>query len=286
MGVRIADVVGFAGDRSPLLESFRTLRSTLQYFNVDGNLRKILVTSGLPQEGKTVTTVNLAISLAMSGKRVIVLEADLRRPMVHEYLGLANEVGLSNVLAGSSSVPAALQLVSMDSFIPARSRKGENGHAPLAAAQEPLLHHFGATASKPGGVAAVRSHGRHCAANWSSLADYVLVDTPPVLPVSDAVALAPNVDAVILTARLNSTTRDEIAQVRGLLEQGRRARDRCGGRRGQGPARPLLPERLPLSLRRVRLPVTRRPARVSTGGGAIPPGKPQTSTGATRRQSL
>ena len=66
-------MVGFAGDRSPLLESFRTLRSTLQYFNVDGSLHTILVTSGLPQEGKTVTTVNLAISLALSGKRVIVL---------------------------------------------------------------------------------------------------------------------------------------------------------------------------------------------------------------------
>ena len=65
---------------SALLESFRTLRSSLQYFDVDGDLHTILITSGLPQEGKTVTTVNLAISLALSGKRVIILEADLRRP--------------------------------------------------------------------------------------------------------------------------------------------------------------------------------------------------------------
>jgi succinoglycan biosynthesis transport protein ExoP len=217
-GVRTAEVVGFAGDRSPLLESFRTLRSTLQYFNVDGSLRKILVTSGLPQEGKTVTTVNLAISLAMSGKRVIVLEADLRRPMVHEYLGLANEIGLSNVLAGNSSLPAALQLVSMDSFIPARSRKGENGAAPSVLRKNLYCITSGPLPPNPAELLQ-STRMADIVSELEQLADYVLVDSPPVLPVSDAMALATNVDAVILTARLNSTTRDEIAQVRGLLQR-------------------------------------------------------------------
>jgi succinoglycan biosynthesis transport protein ExoP len=215
---RTGDVVGFAGDRSPLLESFRTLRSTLQYFNVDGNLRKILVTSGLPQEGKTVTTVNLAISLAMSGKRVIVLEADLRRPMVHEYLGLTNEIGLSSVLAGNSSVPAALQLVSMDSFIPARSRKGENDAAPSVLRKN--LYCITSGPHPPNPAELLQSaRMADIVRELEQLADYVLVDSPPVLPVSDAMALATNVDAVILTARLNSTTRDEIAQVHGLLQR-------------------------------------------------------------------
>ena len=157
---RTGEVVGFAGDRSPLLESFRTLRSTLQYFNVDGNLHKILITSGLPQEGKTVTTVNLAISLAMSGKRVIVLEADLRRPMVHEYLGLANEIGLSNVLAGNSSVPEALQLVSMDPYHPRQITQRRERARPLGASQEPILHHLWSAATESGGVAPVGSHDR------------------------------------------------------------------------------------------------------------------------------
>jgi succinoglycan biosynthesis transport protein ExoP len=217
-GVRVADVVGFAGDRSSMLESFRMLRSTLQYFNVDGNLHKILVTSGLPQEGKTVTTVNLAISLAMSGKRVIVLEADLRRPMVHAYLGLANEVGLSNVLAGNSSVPAALQLVSMDSFIPARSRKGEGGPAPSLLRKNLYCLTSGPLPPNPAELLQ-SSRMADIVRELEQLADYVLIDTPPVLPVSDAIALAPNADAVILTVRLNSTTRDEIIQVRGLLER-------------------------------------------------------------------
>jgi capsular exopolysaccharide synthesis family protein len=215
---RTGEIVGFAGDRSPLLESFRTLRSTLQYFNVDGNLHKILITSGLPQEGKTVTTVNLAISLAMSGKRVIVLEADLRRPMVHEYLGLANEIGLSNVLAGSSSVPEALQLVSMDPYIPARSRKGENAPAPSVLRKNLYCITSGPLPPNPAELLQ-SARMTETISELEHLADYLLIDSPPVLPVSDAVSLAPSADAVIIAARLHSTTRDEIAQVRGLLQR-------------------------------------------------------------------
>jgi Mrp family chromosome partitioning ATPase/capsular polysaccharide biosynthesis protein len=212
---RSLDVIGFAGDRSPLLESFRTLRSALQYFNVDGSLRKILVTSGLPVEGKTVTTINLGISLAMSGKRVIILEADLRRPMVHEYLGLENENGLSNLLAGRSSVASAMQLVPMDPLIPARSRKGEKG-SPLVIRKN--LYCITSGPLPPNPTELLQSaRMAEIIAELERLADYVLVDTPPVLPVSDAVALAPNVDAVILAARLNASTRGEIEQVCDVL---------------------------------------------------------------------
>ncbi len=158
---RSVEVVGFANNRSPLLESFRTLRSTLQYFNVDGELRTLLVTSGLPGEGKTVTTANLGISLAMSGKRVILLEADLRRAMLHEYLGLSNEAGLSNLLAGTSSVPGVMQLVQMDPLIPARSRKGDGGASALVDPQEPLLHNLRTAAAQPERAAPIFAYGGH-----------------------------------------------------------------------------------------------------------------------------
>ena len=116
-GGRSARPVGFVSHPA-LLESFRTLRSSLQYFDLDQSLRSLLITSGLPQEGKTITAVNLALSLALSGKRVILLEADLRRPMVPAYLGLANDVGLSTVLAGQAGLKDSLQLVELDPFIP------------------------------------------------------------------------------------------------------------------------------------------------------------------------
>jgi succinoglycan biosynthesis transport protein ExoP len=217
-GERSVEVIGFASDRSHLLEAFRTLRSSLQYFNVDGKLRKILVTSAVPLEGKTVTTVNLGISLALSGKRVIILEADLRRPMVHEYLGLTNEVGLSNVLAGVSSLPGTLQQVAMDPLIPARSRKGENG--PPAALLRKNLYCITSGPLPPNPAELLQSaRMSDVISELEHMADYLLIDTPPVLPVSDAMTLAPNVDAVILAARLHSSTRDQITAVRETLQR-------------------------------------------------------------------
>ena len=217
-GARSLRVVGFSGDKSPLLESFRALRSSLQYFNVDDNLRKILVTSGLPLEGKTVTTANLAISLAMSGKRVIVLEADLRRPMVHEYLNLDNQVGLSNVLAGSSSVPGAIQLVDMEPLLPSKSRGAEK--SPSALLMRKNLYCMTSGPLPPNPTELLQSaRMADVISELENLADYLLIDTPPVLPVSDALALAPQADAVILAARLHSTTRGELEQVREVLKR-------------------------------------------------------------------
>ncbi len=174
---RSSEVVGFASNRAPLLESFRTLRSTLQYFNVDGNLRKILITSGLPGEGKTVTTINLAISMAMSGRRVIILEADLRRPMLHEYLGLVNDVGLSNLLAGVSSVPGAMQLVQMDPLIPTRSRKGEVDSAKLVLRKNLYCITSGPLPPNPNELLQ-SARMAEIVTELEGLADYVLVDYP------------------------------------------------------------------------------------------------------------
>jgi len=215
---RALEVVGFANNRSPLLESFRTLRSTLQYFNVDNELRTIIVTSGLPGEGKTVTTANLAISLAMSGKRVIVLEADLRRPMLHEYLGLVNEAGLSNLLAGTTTVEGVMQLVQMDPLIPARSRKGESASSSLFMRKNLYCITSGPLPPNPNELLQ-SSRMADIVSELEGLADYVLIDTPPVLPVSDAVVLAAHSDAVILTTKLGATTRDEIARVREALHR-------------------------------------------------------------------
>lgn len=216
-GRRSTTAVGFEGPSHVLLEPFRTLRSSLQYFDVDGNLRTLLVTSSLAQEGKTVTTVNLAISLALSGKRVIVLEADLRRPMVHEYLSLENKIGLSSVLAGQSSVSGALQLVLMDSFIPPRARKDHNGESDRLVLRKNLYcMTSGPLPPNPSELlGSVRM--AHVVSELKHMADYLLIDTPPVLPVSDALTLAPHADAVILAAKLYSTTREEMEEVRSLL---------------------------------------------------------------------
>lgn len=218
-GRRSTTAIGFAGPGAALLEPFRTLRSSLQYFDVEGDMRTLLVTSALAQEGKTITTVNLAISLALSGKRVIVLEADLRRPMVHEYLNLENKVGLSSLLAGQSSVSGALQLVLMDAFIPPKARRDHNGESDRLVLRKNL--YCLTSGPLPPNPAELLGSVRmaHVISELKHMADYVLIDTPPVLPVSDALTLAPHADGVILAARLYSTTREEMEELRNLLNR-------------------------------------------------------------------
>ena len=214
---RSAAPVGFATHRS-LLEPFRTLRSSLQYFSVENQRPVWLITSALSREGKTVTTINLALSLALSGKRVIVVEADLRRPMVDTYLGLGAREGLSDVLAGMKQPTEVLQLVKATDYLPAggQNRQAEMGSRPMhrnlyVMASGPL----------PPNPAELLSSARMAKVvkELAETADCVLIDTPPVLLVSDALVLSKHVDGVILAARLNSTTRDEVREMRSLLDR-------------------------------------------------------------------
>lgn len=214
-GRRSVRPIGFSTHPS-LLEPFRTLRSSLQYFSVEKQHPIWLITSGLPQEGKTVTTINLGLSLALSGKRVIILEADLRRPMVHEYLEVDQNQGLSNVLAGTRQLAQVLQVVKADHFVPpeGRRRQGEEDAGLLqrnlyAMTSGPL----------PPNPAELLASDRMAKIiqELAGMVDCLLIDTPPVLMVSDALVLARHADGVILAARLDSTTRDEARETRSIL---------------------------------------------------------------------
>jgi capsular exopolysaccharide synthesis family protein len=218
-GERSAEVIGFEGSSSVLLESFRTLRSSLQYFETDEGPRTLLITSGLPQEGKTVTTVNLAISLALSGQRAIVLEADLRKPMIHKYLNLDNKVGLSSVLSGQSSIAGAMQLVLMEDFLPESARKAHGENIDTGILRKNL--YCVTSGPLPPNPAELLASTRmaNVIKELKQLCDFLLIDTPPVLPVSDALTLATEADAVIVTARLHSSTREEMGEVRNLIDR-------------------------------------------------------------------
>jgi capsular polysaccharide biosynthesis protein len=98
-----------ASAQSPRAESFRQLRTNLQFANVSGRAKTVLVTSSLPGEGKSTTATNLAISLAQAGQTVCLIDGDLRRPMVNEYLGLERNAGLTTALVGNADVNELLQ---------------------------------------------------------------------------------------------------------------------------------------------------------------------------------
>jgi capsular exopolysaccharide synthesis family protein len=216
-GKRSDAPVGFPSDRSPLLEPFRVLRSNLQYFDLDHRLRVILITSALPQEGKTVTAANLAFSLAISGARVILVDADLRKPMLHNYLGLDNEIGLTSALAGSHTVTEAFQLVQAENFV---STDDDSAPRPGLTNLQKNIYVLTSGPLPPNPAELVGSSRMEDLLAYAvEVSDYVIVDSPPVLLVADALSLSKQADGVILTARIGHTTTDEAAEARQLLER-------------------------------------------------------------------
>jgi len=211
--------IGFADKHSPLIESFRTLRSNLQYFGVDKEIRSILVTSALPRESKTTVSINLGLGLALSGARVILLEADLRRPMLHTYLKLGNEIGVSNALAGTHTFTEAMQLVRVDDYMPEDTRKQvPSGAEDLLLQKNLYCITSGPLPPNPSELMGSAKMQQLLRAAVET-ADYVIVDAPPLLAASDPLSLAPLVDGVLLTGRLYATTRDEAQAARELLNR-------------------------------------------------------------------
>ena len=183
---------------SPAAEAYRTLRTAVHFLGLDQPMRTLQVTSPNPQEGKTTTLTNLAVALARSGSTVAVVCCDLRRPRVHEFFGLRNDVGFTSVLLGKVGLAGAMQEV------PDQPRLSLLASGPLPPNPSELL-----------------SSRRTVEVFGSLQAEYdiVLIDAPPVLPVTDALVLSGRVDATLLVAVAGATTRKEVARAVELLRQ-------------------------------------------------------------------
>jgi Mrp family chromosome partitioning ATPase/capsular polysaccharide biosynthesis protein len=227
VGKRKRAIIGADGTREwvgfkhsgALLEAFRTLRSNLQYFSVE-NRQSVtwLITSAAPHEGKTTTTVNLGLSLALSGKRVVVLEADLRRPMVHEYLGVNQAPGLSNLLAGTKRLGDVLQFVKADEFMPSGSRRREGEEQPGLLQRNIYAVAAGPLPPNPAELLASDRMAK-LIKDLAGMTDCLLIDTAPVLAVSDALTIARHADGVIVVARLGTVTKDQVREMREVFER-------------------------------------------------------------------
>jgi succinoglycan biosynthesis transport protein ExoP len=174
--------------QSPRAEAFRQLRTNLQFVDVDHPRKVIVVTSAMPAEGKTTTTANLAIALAAAGSRVLLVEGDLRRPKVADLLGLERTVGLTSVLSGRLPVDEAIQAWGSGQLHVLAS-------GPLPPNPSELL------ASRQ--MTALVDELRRAY-------DVVLIDSPPLLPVTDAAAVAPATDGVLLVCRFRQTTKSQV----------------------------------------------------------------------------
>jgi len=181
--------------QSPRSEAFRQLRTNLQFVDVDNPRKVVVITSSLPGEGKSTTLVNLGIALASAGHRVLAVEADLRRPALADLLGLDRAVGLTSVLAGRVHVGQAVQHWPGGVDVLASGPLPPNPSELLASQQ---------MANMLGDLRAEY--------------DAILIDTPPLLPVTDAAAVAQATDGVILVCRYKETKREQLRTAVQALE--------------------------------------------------------------------
>ncbi|MGJ9411589.1 polysaccharide biosynthesis tyrosine autokinase [Aeromicrobium sp. CF4.19] len=180
---------------SPRAEAFRVLRTNVQFLNVDSAGRVFVVTSALPGEGKSTTACNLALALADGGFSVLLVEADLRRPKATGYFGLEPNVGVTTVLLGKVGFEDAVQEVSPRCALMASGPTPPN---PSELLQSEAMHRL-----------LTEARQRY---------DYVLVDVPPLLPVTDAAVLAAQADGALLVVRHNKTTSDQVEAAVDRLE--------------------------------------------------------------------
>ncbi|MBL8808866.1 MAG: polysaccharide biosynthesis tyrosine autokinase [Planctomycetaceae bacterium] len=172
--------------RSRPAEAYRSVRTAICFSAMSGSHKVLQVTSPAAGDGKSTLAINLATSLAQSGKRTVLVEADFRRPKVHKLTGVANEVGFADVLRGELTLPEVVQNTYVPDFFVIPCGKRPKNPAELLAKAE-----FSAELEK-----------------LRDMFDYVIVDTPPVLAVTDPCGVAAQVDGTIVCMRLSRHTRD------------------------------------------------------------------------------
>lgn len=184
------------GTQSPRAESFRQLRTNLQFANVSGRAKSVLVTSSLPGEGKSTTAANLSIALAQAGNTVCLIDADLRRPMISEYLGLDRSAGLTTALVGAADVNELLQPWGEDSLYILTSGQIPPNPSELLGSDDM----------------------KQLISRLEQAFDIVVIDAPPLLPVTDAAVLSQHVGGVVLVVGTQKLKQHDLAKSMAALE--------------------------------------------------------------------
>lgn len=183
--------------RSPGAEAYRSLRTNLEFSSLDEPLRTMVVTSPAPEAGKSTTLANLAVALAQAGRKVILVDCDLRRPSLHDIFGASNTAGLTSVILDDTTSTPPLRETGV-----AGLRLLTSGPLPPNPAE--LL----GSRRMAGLIQTLREQ-----------ADMVLFDAPPVIAVTDAVILASQVDGVLLVLNAGVTRREHAQRARAALDK-------------------------------------------------------------------
>lgn len=181
--------------KSPISEQYRTIRTNIQFSAVDEEIQTLLVTSSGPGEGKSTTTANLAVVFAQQGKKVLLIDADMRKPTVHYTFGLTNILGLTNVLTRQSELNEAIKRTDLDTLDVLTSGPIPPNPAELLSSKalQQLLQ------------------------KAKEIYDIIIFDTPPVLAVTDAQLLANQCDGTILVINSGKTEIESAKKAKEML---------------------------------------------------------------------
>lgn len=188
----IRDLIAYSEPKSSAAEAYRTLRTNLQFSMLDKESNIIAVTSCEPGEGKSTIVSNLAISLAQSGKKVLLIDCDLRKPIIHKKFGISNASGLTSLLLKESTLEETIYKVDIPNLglIPSGAVPPNPseilGSKKMSKALEELRNYF----------------------------DIILLDSPPVLVVSDLHVLASTIDGILLVASYGVTEKNAILRAK------------------------------------------------------------------------
>ena len=191
-------LITIVSPRSPISEAYRELRTNLEFASLDTAIRTIVVTSPGPDEGKSTTLANLAVTMAQAEKRVILMDCDLRRPCLHKLFGLSNDVGLTTLIVDEAAL----------------------SDPPLQETAIPGLWLLasGPLPPRPPDLLGSRRMEKVIAALLER-SDIILLDAPPIIAVTDAAVLASKVDGVLLVVSAGNTGREDARQAVARLEK-------------------------------------------------------------------
>ncbi|KAA0548638.1 CpsD/CapB family tyrosine-protein kinase [Bacillus sp. BGMRC 2118] len=188
-------LITITNPKSPISEQYKTIRTNIQFSTVDQTMRSLLVTSSGPAEGKSTTTANMAVVFAQQGKKVLLVDADLRKPTVHYTFRFTNTIGLTNLLTKQAELKDAIHETEQENLFVLTS---------------------GPIPPNPAELLGSRSMEDFLAAAYE-LFDIVIFDTPPVLAVTDAQVLANQCNGVILVVSSGNTENEAALKAKELL---------------------------------------------------------------------
>ncbi|HSR31801.1 MAG TPA: CpsD/CapB family tyrosine-protein kinase [Anaerolineae bacterium] len=198
MDEKLSELITVSEPRSPISEAYRALRTNLDFASLDQALKTLVVTSAGVGEGKSTTLANLAVVSAQAGRKVVLVDADLRRPTLHQIFGLSNEIGLTTAMRDEAALAS-----------PPVQETGIKGLGVLTSGPLP---------PNPADLMGARRM-EDVIGVLVEQADQVIFDTPPVVAVTDAAVLATKVDGVLLVISAGRTRREQARTAVQRLEQ-------------------------------------------------------------------